>query len=165
MRRWKPPAWLPLAAGLLVLWLVLNQTLAPLQILFGAILGSAIAWASTTLRPLRASFDRPLVAARLFVIVVHDILLSNLRVACIVLGLTGGRKVEAAFVEIPLDLRDPHGLAVLSMIITSAPGTVWAGLSPDGSVVALHVLDRDAEADWTSWLKNRYERPLMRIFE
>jgi multicomponent K+:H+ antiporter subunit E len=150
---------------MLCLWLLLNQTLAPAQILFGALLGTGVAWASLTLRPLRATFDHPLVAARLLVTVIGDVLRSSLRVARIVLGLTGGRKTEPAFVEIPLDLRDPHGLAVLSIIVTSAPGTVWAGLSPDGSVLALHVLDRGAEADWTSWLKNRYERDLMRIFE
>jgi multicomponent K+:H+ antiporter subunit E len=149
---------------MLVLWLLLTQTLAPGQILFGALLGAAVAWASATLRPLRATFDHPLVAGRLFFVVVGDILKSNVRVGRIMLGLTGGRKIEPAFVEIPLDLRDPHGLAVLSIIITSAPGTVWAGLSPDGSVLALHVLDREAEPDWTSWLKNRYERSLMRIF-
>jgi multicomponent K+:H+ antiporter subunit E len=165
MTRRRRSSSLALAAAMLLLWLLLNQTLAPVQILFGALLGAAVAWASTTLRPLRATFDHPLVAARLFAVVIGDILRSNVRVACIVLGLTGGRKVEPAFVEIPLDLRDPHGLAVLSVIITSAPGTVWAGLSPDGSVLALHVLDREAEADWTSWLKNRYERSLIRIFE
>jgi multicomponent K+:H+ antiporter subunit E len=165
IRGLRPPAWLALAVAVLLLWLLLNQTLAPAQILFGALLGAAVSWASTTLRPLRATFAHPLTAARLFVIVIGDVLKSNLRVALIVLGLTGRRKVEPAFVEIPLDLRDPHGLAVLSIIITSAPGTVWAGLSPDGSVLALHVLDREAEPDWTVWLKHRYERHLMRIFE
>ena len=47
--------------------------------------------------------------------------------------------------QIPLDLQDAHGLAVLACIVTSTPGTVWVGLSPDGATLTLHVLDLDDE--------------------
>jgi multicomponent K+:H+ antiporter subunit E len=68
-------------------------------------------------------------------------------------------------VDIPLELRDPHGLAALAVIVTSTPGTVWAGLSPDGGTLTLHVLDLQDDAEWIHVIKHRYERPLMRIFE
>ena len=90
---------------------------------------------------------------------------SNFAVARIVLGLVRGREVRSGFVDIPLDLRDPHGLAVLAGIITSTPGTVWADLAPDGKTLTLHVLDLQDEAEWILWIKTRYEQPLMRIFE
>ena len=70
-----------------------------------------------------------------------DIVRSNFAVARIVLGLVGTRQVRSGFVQIPLDLREDHGLAVLACIVTSTPGTVWAGLSPDGATLTLHVLD------------------------
>ncbi len=51
------------------------------------------------------------------------------------------------------------------IIVTSTPGTVWAGLSPAGDALTLHVLDLKDEAEWIRLIKQRYERPLMRIFE
>ena len=97
--------------------------------------------------------------------VVRDIVASNLAVARIVLGLRRVRDIRSGFLEIPLDLRDPHGLAALAMIVTATPGTVWAGLSPDGDVLTLHVLDLRDEAALVRSIKERYERPLRKIFE
>jgi multicomponent K+:H+ antiporter subunit E len=73
--------------------------------------------------------------------------------------------VRSGFVQIPLELRDPHGLAALATIITATPGTVWAGLSPDESSLTLHILDLEDEQKWIRYIKDRFERPLMRIFE
>ena len=83
----------------------------------------------------------------------------------IMFGLARGRRVRSGFLDIPLELRDPHGLAGLAMIVTSTPGTVWVELAPDGSRVTLHILDLRDEEYWINWIKNRYERPLRRIFE
>jgi multicomponent K+:H+ antiporter subunit E len=155
----------PLLVGaLLLIWLLMNQTLSFGEVVLGAVLAAGVAWASAALRPLQPRLKRVHVAARLAAVVLLDILRSNIGVARVVLGLTGG-KVRSGFVEIPLDMRDPHGLAVLAIIVTSTPGTVWVGLSADGSRLTLHVLDFRDEADWIDWIKNRYERPLMSIFE
>ena len=67
-------------------------------------------------------------------------------------------QVRSGFLEIPLDLRDDHGLAVLACIVTSTPGTVWAGLSPDRATLTLHVLDLRDEDAWIRTIKQRYER-------
>lgn len=154
-----------LVVGLTALWLLLNQTLAPGQIVLGAALALLLAWASATLRPLRARLRRLDIATALMLVVLREIVRSNLSVARIVLGLVREREVRSGFLDIPLDLRDPHGLAALAAIITSTPGTVWVGLSPDGSRLTLHVLDLKDEQEWIAIIKNRFERPLMRIFE
>ena len=147
------------------LWLLLNQTVAPAQVVLGAVLAVALAWTSSTLRPLRARIRRLDVAAVLLLVVLKDIVRSNLSVARIVLGLVRDRKVRSGFLRIPLDLRDPHGLAALAAIITSTPGTVWVGVSTDGSALTLHVLDLRDEDEWIRTIKQRYEAPLRRIFE
>ena len=72
---------------------------------------------------------------------------------------------RAAFVTIPLDLRDANGLAALAMITTVVPGTVWSELALDRSALLLHVFDLDDEARFVARFKARYERPLMEIFE
>jgi multicomponent K+:H+ antiporter subunit E len=154
-----------LVLSLTAAWLLLNQTLAPAQIALGVVLAIAMAWAGSTLRPLRAHVHRWDVAAALILVVLRDIVRSNLSVARIILGLVRDRKVSSGFLQIPLELRDPHGLAALAAIITSTPGTVWAGLSPDGGTLTLHVLDLRDEAEWIRTIKQRYEAPLRRIFE
>lgn len=149
---------------LTVIWLLLNQTLAPGQIVLGLVLSIALAAFGSTLRPLRTSLHRLDLALVLGFIVFWDIVRSNVAVARIVLGLTG-RKIQSGFVKIPLDLRNDHGLAVLACIVTSTPGTVWAGLSPDRATLTLHVLDFKDESQWIQTIKGRYERPLIRIFQ
>ena len=62
-------------------------------------------------------------------------------------------------------MRDPYGLATLACIVTATPGTIWTGLAPDGAVLTIHVLDLQDEEAWVRTIKDRYERPLMEIFE
>jgi len=150
---------------LALVWLALNQTVAIAQVLFGLVLGGLLAWAGSRLRPVRARLRRIDLVAALVGVVLIEIVKSNLAVARVVLGLVGNREVRSGFVEIPLDLRDPHGLAALATIITATPGTVWSGQSADGRFLTLHVLDLDNEQRWIAYIKQRFEAPLMRIFE
>jgi multicomponent K+:H+ antiporter subunit E len=151
--------------ALTALWLMLNQTLAPGHIVLGAVVAIALAWSASALRPLQAHFQRLDSAALLSLVVLRDIVRSSLSVARIVLGVASHRNIRSEFLHIPLDLRDPHGLAALAVIVTSTPGTVWVGLSPAGDTLTLHVLDLQDEAELIHLIKDRYERPLMRIFE
>lgn len=160
------PRWpVGLTVWLVAMWLLLNQTLALGHIVLGTLLALLLTWATRRLRPLQPTPKRlelvPLLLAR----VLRDIVRSNLAVGRIVLGLVRDREVRSGFVDIPLDMRDPHALAVLAGIVTSTPGTVWVDLAPDGSRVTLHVLDLRDEQDWIDWIKQRYERLLMEIFE
>ena len=154
-----------LVLGLTALWLILQETIAPAQILLGLALGVLLSAASSRLRPLHASLRRIDLAAGLMLVVAWEIILSNIAVARIVLGLVRHREVRSGFVQIPLAIRDPYGLAALAAIITATPGTVWAGLSADGNELTLHILDIEDEQRWIGYIKNRFERPLMRIFE
>lgn len=154
-----------LVAGLTVLWLALNQTFAPGHLVLGVLLALLLAWASATLRPLQARLVRIDLALALMGVVLVDVVRSNLHVAGIVLGLSGRRRIVSGFLDIPLELRDPHGLAALAVILTSTPGTVWVELSPEGDLLRIHVLDLVDEQYWVRHIKDRYERPLRRIFE
>jgi multicomponent K+:H+ antiporter subunit E len=151
-----------LVAVLAGLWLLLNQSVTPGHVILGVLLALLLTWAASTLRPLHARIRRVDVAAGLILVVLKDIVLNNLHVARIVLGPRAPR-IRSGFVRIPLELRDPHGLAALAIIVTATPGTVWAGLSND--MLTLHVLDLEDEHAVIGLIKQRYERPLMRIFE
>jgi multicomponent K+:H+ antiporter subunit E len=160
MRR--PPILLILA--LTGMWLLLNTTLAFAQVLLGLTVSTLMVFGFRVVRPLQPRLRRPQVALLLLWRVSLDILRSNLAVGRIVLGLHGRRQIRSGFLEVPLDLRDPHGLAALAAIVTSTPGTVWVDLSVDGSTLTLHVLDLRDEQALIQTIKQRYERPLLEIF-
>lgn len=153
-----------LSLALWVLWLVLNQSLSPGNVLLGALLGFLAPLLTKRLRPQRARFKNPLAIIRLFLLVGREVVVSNLQVGWTVWN-AGRRPPNAAFVKIPLDLHDANGLAALSMITTVIPGTVWSELALDRSALLMHVFDLQDEASFIEHFKATYERPLMEIFQ
>jgi multicomponent K+:H+ antiporter subunit E len=151
-----------LTGALFLMWLLLNDSLSLGHVVLGLLLAVALSRSSRVLRPARARIRRPHLALLLLWLVFVDVLRSNLGVARIVLGL---RRAQSGFVKIPLELTDSHGLAVLATIVTATPGTVWADHDAAARVLTLHVLDLTSEQEWIDWIKSRYERLLMEIFE
>lgn len=151
-----------LSASLLALWLALARTVSAGQLLLGLGLALVVPRLTSRLRPLHVRVRHPLLIARFILRVGRDVLLSNLEVAW---GVLGWRRPRAKFVIVPLDLRDPHGLAALAMVTTVVPGTVWSELALDRSAVLLHVWDVGDESAFVARFKARYEQPLQEIFE
>jgi len=154
-----------LTVVLVGIWLLLNGELSVMSIAFGVLLALLLVLAIVQLRPVRPRLRHVHLAIPLVATLLADIVLSNLGVARVVLGLTRNRQVRSGFIDIPLELSDPHGLAILAVIVTSTPGTSWAGVALDGRVLRLHMLDIRNEDEWIRSFKQRYERRLMRIFE
>ena len=150
-------------AGLLGLWLLLNQSLSPGHILLGGVVGVVGGWSLKRLALPKLQLRRPNVIFGLAASVMKDIVLSNIAVARIVLGLRR-RGWASGFVEIPLELRNPYGLAALACIITSTPGTLWADFDETNGVLTIHVLDLVDRSEWIRIIKERYEKPLLEIF-
>jgi multicomponent K+:H+ antiporter subunit E len=153
-----------LSAGLFVLWLVLNGSVSPGQVVLAAALAIAVPILSAPLRPQPVRVRRPGVVLRLIAAVAYDVVRSNIDVGLRVLH-ARRRPPRGAFVRIPLQLHDPNGIAVLALITTIVPGTVWSELARDRSMFLLHVFDLADEAEFVAYFKHRYERPLLEIFE
>lgn len=153
-----------LSVALFVLWLLLNQSLSAGHLLLALVLAVAVPLLTQGLRPLPVRIRRPGVIARLMVTVVADSLRSNAAVIGLLLR-PGPRRHPSGFVHVPLQVRDPNALAVLAAIVCITPGTAWAELSLDRSMLLLHVLQVDDEAAIVAHVQRAYERPLMEIFE
>ena len=159
--------WLPfplLSAALLVMWLLLNQSVAPAHLVAGALLALGCPLVMTAFELPRASVRRSRAIVQLAWLVLVDIVRSNNAVASIILR-PGQPRQTSGFVEIPLDLRDRYGLTTLAIIITSTPGTLWANYDSTTGVMTLHVLDLIDESAWADRIKQRYESLLVEIFE
>lgn len=149
---------------LLAMWLLLNETLAIEHVFIGALLAVGAALAYRRLQQPFARGWRVKAVLELSGAVVWDIVRSNIAVARIILGL-GARSTTSGFLEIPLSLRHPAGLAVLACIITATPGTAWTEYDSTRGILTLHILDLVDEAAWIETIKSRYERRLREIFE
>lgn len=148
---------------LFVLWLVLNESLSAGQIALGVALALWFTWAASRLRPLKARPRRLWKVIPLFLHVTADIIKSNIAVGKLILN-PRPNDFSPGFIKIPLTMRDPHGLAMLACIVTYTSGTVWVELGDDHRL-KLHVLDLQNEEDWVRLVQDRYEHPLMEIFE
>lgn len=153
-----------MSAALLALWLVLAREASVGQLLLGLALALVVPILTSKLRPTTVRVRRPLVVLRFILTVGADVLRSNLEVAWSVVAWRW-RRPDSQFVIVPLELRDPLGLAALSMVTTVIPGTVWSELALDRSALLLHVWDVGEEDAFVSRFKARYERPLREIFE
>lgn len=163
MRRWLPSPLLSL--GLLLTWLLLNQSLEAAHWLLGAALAIVAPLLARPLQPHgQARIRRPLALLRLLGFSAIEILRSCFNVSQIIL-LRRSADVNSQFIRVPLDLRSPHGLALLSCLINSTPGTVWVDLLPDSHELLLHVFDLHDEAWWVETIKTRYEGPLIEVFD
>lgn len=161
MKRWIP---FPLLWTLLLgIWLVLYETITLRHVILGGLVALAAVWLLRALQEPAARFRRPRAALQLVWHVFLDIVRSNVAVGQIALN-PAVRGRSAGFIHIALRLRNPVGLAALACIITSTPGTSWAGYDPRSGVLTIHVLDLIDEESWVAIVKERYERPLMEIF-
>ncbi len=149
--------------ALIIMWLLLTRWSLG-QFLLGTAVALIAAQGVAALHPPKPHWRRWDLLPRLFLIVFHDIVRSNIAVANIILR-GAHRKRRSGFITINLDLRDKTGLAVLSLIITSTPGTAWIDYNSARDTLLVHVFDLVDENAWYELIKNRYEYLLLEIFE
>lgn len=154
-----------LALAFLVLWLLLNESLSPGAILLGIILAVAGSGVLAKLHFPKGAPRRLRPVPGLLRDVLVEVVRSNNAVARIILQKQQSGERRSGFVQIPLDMRSPHGLSALACILTATPGTVWVDYDAKGGMMLLHVLDLVDEETWIRTIKDKWERQLMEIFE
>jgi multicomponent K+:H+ antiporter subunit E len=157
--------WLPdplLSLLLLSFWLLLHDTLAPGQILLGAILGFLIPIFTSRFWPGRIVLRRPMVAFRLVGLVLWDIVVANFAVSRIILGTPD--RVKPVFVRVPLDVRKDLAVTMLTSVISLTPGTLAAHLDKERRHLLVHALNEEDPDRLVKQIKTRYEAPIKEIF-
>lgn len=152
-----------LAASLALMWLLLAG-FTPGQFVLALVVAVMATHAFKALGEPSPKIRRWLAIPELIGIVLYDIARSNVAVAWILLS-ASRRPRTSGFVTIPIRLRNPTGLAVLAIVLTSTPGTAWLDYNAARGELLIHVFDLVDEHDWVDLISNRYERRLMEIFE
>jgi multicomponent K+:H+ antiporter subunit E len=148
---------------LLGLWLLLVNSVAPGQILLGAVLAWLIPLYTARFWTAQIKVRRPLLLMRLAGTVLYDILVANVAVAALIVG--PRERIRPAFIRMPLRLKGNVGVSLLANVITLTPGTLSASLSPDRSELIIHALQGDDPEAIIDEIRTRYERPLLYALE
>ncbi|SNB53623.1 multisubunit potassium/proton antiporter, PhaE subunit [Arboricoccus pini] len=145
-------------------WLLLVNTITPIEIILGAALGLLLPWYTQRFWPERLQIRKPLKLLGYVGIVLRDIVAANIDVARLVL-FRSARRLRPGFVTLPLDIHTPEAILILVATISLTPGTIGADVSADGRAILVHGLDVPDGAAMVRLFKERYERRLIEIFE
>ncbi|MFH2133722.1 MAG: Na+/H+ antiporter subunit E [Pseudomonadota bacterium] len=160
MRRLLPrPA---LSLSLFLLWAVLSNAASFASLLLGALLALLLPFIVSPFWPDALHIQHPVLALRFAARIGWDILLANWAVARRVLGPVAA--LHPAFVEVPLDLRDPFAATLLGSVVSLTPGTVSIDVDRERWVLQVHALDAPDPQALVREIKQRYEAPIREIF-
>lgn len=158
-RWWAHPA---LSVLLAAVWLLLQESLAPANILAAIVLGLVVprvvhGFFGSAMKPRRLGL-----ILRFTALVLWDIVVSNLVVARIVVSPVSNP--QPAWVRVPLRLQQPGAITLLAAIITTTPGTVSCIVDDEAHEILVHALDCSDPQALALQIQERYEQPLMEIF-
>ncbi len=160
MRRLLPrPA---LSISLFLLWAALSNAASFASLLLGALLALLLPFIVSPFWPDALHIQRPALALRFAARIGWDILLANWAVARRVVGPVAA--LHPAFIEVPLDLRDPFAATVLGSVVSLTPGTVSIDVDRERWVLQVHALDAPDPQALIREIKQRYETPIREIF-
>ena len=151
-----------LSAFLLIIWLLLNNTLAAGHVVLGVALAVGMPLLTRRFWPESARVGSWKPVPGYILKVLLDIVLANLVVARTTLS--PGLDLRPGYVRLPLELTDGFAITVLASTVSLTPGTVSVDVSADQTALLVHCLDLDDPAALVAEIKKRYERPLKEIF-
>lgn len=152
-----------LSVILLVLWLMLSQDVTAGSLIMGAVLAVAIPWYTSDFWPERPRIRSWGTLIKFMPVFLWDVLVANLRVAWLIVNVA--HTLRPRWLVIPLDVQNPHGITTLANVISLTPGTVSAEVGADRKTLLVHALDVADPEEEIATIKQRYERPIMEIFE
>ena len=151
-----------LALTVFVVWLLITNAASLGLIVRGVVIALAVPPLTLAFWPTPPRVVLSWRSLRFLAVFIADLLSANLRVARQVIGPV--HRLSPAFVEVPLDLRDPFVITVLASVVSLTPGTVSIDVDRQRWMLLVHALDAPDPQALAREIKERYERPLREIF-
>lgn len=145
---------------LAVTWLALAQSLALVHLLSAALIGLLVPRMVAGFLVPADPVNIP-AAVRLVCVVLWDIVVSNIVVARQVLGPL--QRLTPVWVPVTLATRHARLNWLFASIITTTPGTVSCVVDEQRGIIWVHALTGTDPTAMAHDMKQRYERPLMRV--
>lgn len=160
-RRWLPHPTMSLM--LFLMWLLLFNSLAPLVLVSGFFLSWFLPIVTRMFWTEVPHVKHSGKLLRYMLMVLGDIVIANMVALKLILG--PRRNLHPAWVEVPLDIRDPYAITILASTISLTPGTVTTEVGPGHGKLLIHALNALDPDALVADIKQRYEAPLKEIFE
>ena len=144
---------------LALIWAAVTSNFSGANLLVGFVLGYLILGFALRDVPDFTRYRKKI--SRLFLLMGHflrDLVVSNLRVAYDVL--TPTHYMRPAVVAVPLRAKTDGAITILANMISLTPGTLSLDVSSDRSVLYLHVMYLDDEADLREQIHKLEDRVL-----
>lgn len=158
--------WLPrplFSLFLALLWLLMVNSFSVAHMLLGLALGLFIPFITRAFWPEQAKVRYLLPLLRYFLLLMVDIVRSNLIVAHRILWRPD--ELTPGFITYPLELDDDFAITILASTISLTPGTVSAHYDSGAGTLLIHALHVTNEDELVQQIKERYEQPLKEIFQ
>lgn len=151
-----------LSLGIFLVWALITNAASLALLVLGGVLALVVPQLTAPFWPEPPRLVRPLAALRLLAVFACDIVTANWRVARQVIGPL--HRLSPAFVEVPLELRDPFVATLLASVVSLTPGTVAIDVDRSNWILLVHALDAPDPQALIDEIRERYERPLREIF-
>ncbi|MCP5228777.1 Na+/H+ antiporter subunit E [Accumulibacter sp.] len=151
-----------LSLTVFLLWAVITNAASLGLLVLGVVLAIVIPLLTRHFWPNPPRLARPWRALRFLGLFALDIITANWRVARQIIGPL--HRLSPAFVEVPLDLRDPFIATLLASIVSLTPGTVSIDVDRQRWVLLVHALDAPDPEALIREIKERYELALREMF-
>jgi multicomponent Na+:H+ antiporter subunit E len=148
---------------LALLWVGMSGDFTPPNFAIGFVLGLLILFFARRVIGTPHYLLKIAQVLELFLFVLWELLLANLRVAYDVL--TPGYRMRPGVVGIPLDARTDAEITLLANLITLTPGTLSLDVSSDRRVLYIHVMyiDNDDLDEVRRKIKSGFERRVLEV--
>ena len=149
--------------ALALLWCVLTRDMGLANVLAGLLLGwLAACFVAPPGVPLRRIVSRAPATLALASFFVWEMLVSNLRMARLVLAPRS--HLRPAILAVPVEVESDAELALLSNLVTLTPGTLGLDVSEDRQTLFVHVLTADDFDAVRQDIRHGLARRVRRVF-
>lgn len=144
-------------------WAALTGSFAPVNLLFGFVVGYWLLWFGQNHLEPSSYFLRARRVLGFAIYFLWQLLLANLRVAHDVL--TFRHHMRSAVLAIPLDVKTDVEITLLANLLTLTPGSLTLDVSEDRKVLYVHVMYMTDEAKTRREIKEGFERRILEMTE
>ncbi|MCL1477593.1 Na+/H+ antiporter subunit E [Marinobacter sp. M3C] len=155
-----PQPWLSLL--LFSIWQLLSGGVSGGSVVLGLILAWGIPQLTQSFWPERPAVFKVWRLPGYLLLVLWDIVIASFEVAWLIIS---PRRPKPMFISYPLQLDCPQAIVILASTISLTPGTVSADISDDHKHLLIHALDTRTAEEVIKAIHNRYEKPLMEMFQ
>ena len=162
LQRWLPHPLLTLAV--VVMWMALLNDFSSGGLVVGLVLGIVIPILTSHFWPDRPAIRHYRKAIAFVGLLLWDVIVANIQVAWLIV-FRPASALRVRWVAVPIEMKTPEAITLLSATITMTPGTVTSDISADGRSLLVHCLDAPDVVAAVEQMKDRYERRIKEFLE